>query len=162
MKGNEKPYLERVKTNIGEDLFIAYCKSKEYNIARIGFDEQHGFVENFWKLNSLLRNLPDFFVNTGDYSYVVQVKGTDNFKKKEVDLLPLCLEWYNSKKAPLVYAFCFEGYDPILRYPDQIIRLYENAIDDKFPDGVQFRCLGIHPAKRGDQNVKQENYSDGL
>jgi hypothetical protein len=150
MKGNEKPYLERVKTNIGEDLFIAYCKSKNYQISRLGFDEQHNFVENFWKLNALIRNLPDFFVNTGDYSYVVQVKGTDNFKKKEADLLPLCLEWYNSKQAPLVYAFCFEGHDPILKYPEQIIRMYQNSVDKAFQDGVIYRCLNLRNQKHGD------------
>jgi hypothetical protein len=150
MKGNEKPYEERIKTNIGEDLFLEHCKSKHYEVTRIGFDEQNGITKDFWKISPFLRNLPDFFVNTGHYSYVVQVKGTDNFKKKEIDILPLCMEWYSSPKAPLVYAFCFYGYEPILKYPDQLIRRYENAIDDKFPDGVQFRCLGIHPAKNGD------------
>jgi hypothetical protein len=150
MKGNEKPYEERIKTNIGEDLFIAYCESKEYEITRIGFDEQNGITKNFWKISPFLRNLPDFFVNTGDYSYVVQVKGTDNFKKKEVDLLPLCMEWYSSKQAPLVYAFCFEKHQPLLKYPEQIIRLYQNSTDQTFPDGVVYRCLNLRNQKNGD------------
>lgn len=158
MKGNEKLYEERIKTNIGEDLFLAYCQSKGYEVIRIGFDEQSGITKNFWKINPLLRNLPDFFVNTGEHSYVVQVKGTDNFKKKEVDLLPLCIEWYNSPKAPLIYAFCFQNQIPVIKYPSQIIDLYQKGFDQLFPDGVVYRCLNLRTQKHGDWNVKQENY----
>ena len=84
MKGNEKPYELRVQSNIGEELFEAYCKEKGYKIQRIGFDENTGFVDNFSRLNPVLRNLPDYVVNTLKETFIVCVKGTPNFKKKEL------------------------------------------------------------------------------
>jgi len=144
-------FADRLKEpNKGEILFEAYCISKGYKFNRIGFNGHNEDIPNFYKLNHLLRNLPDYMVHSLDNSYVVQVKGTDNFKKKEIDLLPLFLEWYHSPKAPLIYAFCFEGQNPILKYPDQIIRLYEKAVDQRWDDGVTYRCLNLRTQKHGD------------
>jgi hypothetical protein len=141
---NIPKFADRLKEpNKGEILFEAYCASKGYKFNRLGFDEHKSEVSNFYHLNHLIRNLPDYVVHTENCSYVVQVKGTDNFKKKEIDLLPLFLEWYSAPKAPLVYAFCFEGCDPLLKYPDQIIRLYEKSIDQRWDDGVVYRCLNL-------------------
>lgn len=143
MKGNEKPYELRVQSNIGEELFEAYCKEKGYKIQRIGFDENTGFVDNFSRLNPLLRNLPDYVVNTLKETFIVCVKGTPNFKKKEFELLPFMTECFSSKKAPMVYAFCFEGKDPKLVFPEKIITLYEQSRDQKWDDGVVYRHLQI-------------------
>lgn len=143
MKGGEKTYEQRITSNIGEELFEAYCAKQGYHFNRIGFDEQNGYVPNFQKLNPLLRNLPDYVVNTGEDTYVVCVKGTANIKKKEVDLLPLMGEWFSSRNAPLVYVFCFEGKKPILMYPSKVIELYEKGFDKKWNDGVVYRTLEI-------------------
>jgi len=143
MKGNEKPYELRVQTNIGEELFESYCKEKGYAINRIGFDEGANYVENFSKLNPLLRNLPDYIVNTESETFVVCVKGTANFKKKEYELLPLMMEWFSSPKAPLVYAFCFQNVKPRLVFPEKIIELYKFSKDQKWSDGVVYRNLKI-------------------
>ena len=50
----------------------------------------------------------------------------------------------------MIYAFCFEGQTPILKYPDQIIRLYEKAEDQRWDDGVTYRCLNLRTRKHGD------------
>ena len=143
MRGNEKPYELRIQSNIGEELFLKYCQEKDYKVTRIGFDEGVGYVDNFFNLNSLLRNLPDFVVNTKTETFVVCVKGTPNFKKKEFQLLPFMTEWFSSPKAPLVYAFCFKDQSPKLVFPEKIITLYEQSRDQKWDDGVVYRHLQI-------------------
>ena len=143
MRGADKTYAERVKSNIGEELFESYCAIKGYKAIRIGFDEQNGFVDNYFNLSTLLRNLPDYVVNTPTETFVVCVKGTANFKKKEYDMLPLMMEWFSSKKAPLVYSFCFEGKEPKLVYPEKIINLYQQAQDRQWNDGVVYRNLAL-------------------
>ena len=165
MNTGNHSYSERIQgTNAGEELFEAYCESKGFHLTRIGFDEHKATVPNFFNLNQYIRNLPDYVINTNNGTFVVNVKGTDNFKQSEYKLLPEFGEWFSSKKAPLIYAFCFRGSErPILVYPEKIIRLYEEAkIDQSWSDGVIYRCLNLRSQKHGDQNVKQENYSDGL
>lgn len=145
MNWGAKNYQERnsIRTNLGEQLFEEHCKKYDYQVHRLGFDEENGSVENFFHLNDLLRNLPDYVVNTGSETFVINVKGTANFKRKEVMLLPEMMEWFSSKKAPLLYAFCFEGFKPKLLYPDIIIKLYEKAQDKTWADGVVYRTLEL-------------------
>ena len=143
MRGNEKPYEIRIQSNIGEELFEKYCKEKGYICNRLGFDEGAGYIEKFFNLNPLLRNLPDYVVNTKTETFVVCVKGTPNLKKKEFELLPLMTEWFSSPKAPLVYAFCFKDQSPKLVFPEKIITLYEQSRDQKWDDGVVYRHLQI-------------------
>jgi len=137
-------YAERqTNTNVAEFLFEYYCAEKEYKLTRLGFDEKNKNVDNFFKLNKFLRNIPDYIVNTPKGTFVVNVKGTGNFKEKELDMLPYFKQWYSTEQAPLIYAFCFTGKDPILIYPDKLIELWEKATDKKWPDGVVYRNLGI-------------------
>jgi hypothetical protein len=83
-------YQERqTVANKGEVLFCKWCESHGYQVSRVGFDEKYGSVDNFFNLPSLLRNLPDFVINRGDETMVVNVKGTANFKEKEVKMLTL-------------------------------------------------------------------------
>ena len=69
----------------------------------------------------------------------------NNIKKKEVDLIPLFMEWYATKEVPLYYAFCFKGQNkPTFRTPDQVIELYQKAeIDKRWDDGIIYRSLKI-------------------
>ena len=144
VKGNEKPYALRVQSNIGEDLFEMYCENQGYNINRLGFDEQNGFVLNFQRLNPIIRNLPDYVVNAGSKTFVVCVKGTANFKQKEFEILPKLVECFSSEEAPLVYAFCFQNEPvPIFVFPKRIIELYENSVDKQWDDGVIHRNLKL-------------------
>jgi hypothetical protein len=114
-------YKERQSVaNVAEFLFEYYCAEKEYQLVRCGFDEKNKNIDNFFRLNPLLRNLPDYIVNTNNDTFVVNVKGTANIKQKEIDLLPKFIENYGSKEAQLMYAFCFIGNDPKLIKPEKV------------------------------------------
>jgi hypothetical protein len=137
-------YAQRqTSANVAEFLFEYYCAEKEYKLTRVGFDEKNKSVDNFYKLNPYLRNLPDYIVNTPKGTFVVNVKGTGNFKQKEIDMLPKFLEWYSTKETPLIYAFCFKDQDPILVYPKRLVELYKRSEDRQWPDGVVYRNLDI-------------------
>jgi len=138
-------YQERQSApNLGEQIFEDYCKKMGYQCVKVGFDEKRDVVKNISSLNPYLRNLPDYLVDTGSMLMAVQVKGTVNMKKKEIDMIPLFMEWYSSPKAPLVYAFCFHDREkPVLVYPDKVIELYQKATDRKWDDGVVYRNIGI-------------------
>ena len=140
----QNSYKERQSNvNIGEIIFEKYCQKKGYDCRRMGFDEKQNSINNFFNLSVLLRNLPDYVVNTEKETFIVNVKGTANFKQKEIDILPLFIEWFSSKKAPLVYAFCFENKQPKLYFPERIIELYKQAHNKQWPDGVVYRTLEI-------------------
>lgn len=137
-------YTERQKVkNRAEFLFEMYCAEKEYQLHRVGFDEKNKNVDNFYYLNPVLRNLPDYVVNTSRGTWVVMVKGTANIKQKEIELLPRLIDCFDSDKAKLVYAFCFLGKEPILIFPQKVETLYRNAKDKQWHDGVVYRSLEI-------------------
>jgi len=147
MIGNSgQSYSERVKTikNDGEYLFEQFCNLNHCEFQRIGFDEHENNVPNYWRLSNLLRNLPDYVLNAKGKTFVVAVKGTDNFKKKEFDLLPSMVETYGSEEAPLIYAFCFkENSFPIWVKPNKLVDLYKESEDQQWHDGVVYRNLNI-------------------
>ena len=82
-------------------------------------------------------------VNTENATFVVNVKGTGNFKQKEIDLLPKLVEHYSTKNAPLMYVFCFRDKEPIIMSPEAIIKRYANSYDRKWSDGVVYRNLNL-------------------
>jgi len=139
-------YLERVSTakSDGEALFENYCLINNSQFQRLGFDEKNNNVPVFWRVNAILRNLPDYVINSKGKTFVVAVKGTENFKQKEFELLPKMVEAFSSEEAPLIYAFCFkEKQGPIWVKPNEIIDLYNKAQDQKWNDGVIYRNLNI-------------------
>ena len=137
-------YKERQSVkNIAEFLFEYYCAEKNYQLIRVGFDEKNKNIDNFFRLNTFLRNLPDYIVNTNDKTLVVNVKGTANLKEKEYRLIPNFMELYGSKEAQLVYAFCFLGETPKVLYPEKVINLYDQSKDKAWSDGVVYRTLSL-------------------
>jgi hypothetical protein len=137
-------YQDRVSaSNRAEFLFEYYCAEKDYLIYRVGFDEKHNNIDKFYYLNPILRNLPDYVVNTPKGTFVVMVKGTANIKQKEMNLLPDMIKCFDSEKAKLVYAFCFLGQDPKLIYPEKVMELYKNSVDKVWNDGVVYRTLDL-------------------
>jgi hypothetical protein len=143
MKGS-KTYAERqISKNVAEFLFEYYCAEKNYQLIRMGFDEKNKSVDNFYRLNPYLRNLPDYVVNAHDKTFIVNVKGTGNFKKKEIDMIPQFLDWYESKEVKLYYAFCFQGEDPKMLLPSKVIELFNQSEDKVWPDGVVYRNLNL-------------------
>jgi hypothetical protein len=146
MKVSHLSYSERSKgINIGEQLFEDFCNQNQYIYYRLGFDA-HNTFKPVYKLNILLRNIPDYVVETPKGVFVVAVKGTGNIKEDEINLIPLMLEWYSSKESPLVYCFCFDDKPIKLLYPEQVIKLYEEAkYDKKFTsDNKIYRSLKIY------------------
>ena len=142
---NIASFLDRQKlVNHGEILFENYCAKMEYKCWRLGNEEKHSQIDHYWKLNPMIRNLPDYIVDTGNHTFVVNVKGTGNFKESEVKMIPLFLEWFSTKEAPLIYAFCFTEQKPIMVYPEKVIELYEQAgIDKQWQDGKVYRSLNL-------------------
>ena len=144
MDSGNNSYKERQSVkNVAEFLFEYYCAEKDYKLTRLGFDEKNKNVDNFFKLNKFLRNIPDYIVNTPKGTFVVNVKGTGNFKQKEIDMLQDFQKLYSTDQAPLIYAFCFTGKDPMLIYPDKLVELYKKSTDKQWPDGIVYRNLGL-------------------
>ena len=147
MSEGSKTYWERAEMSFptGEDLFEKYCLSHDCRFNRVGFDQKNDNVDYFWRLSKLLRNLPDYVItNKKGKTYAVAVKGTDNFKQKEIDLMPKMVEAFSSNEAPLIYAFCFkEKQAPIWLKPSEIVELYNKSQDQQWPDGVIYRNLNI-------------------
>jgi hypothetical protein len=138
-------YKERNNVvNIAEVLFEAYCQSKGYFYRRLGFDEKNDPIPNFYNLNPLIRNLPDFYINNKGVAGLIMVKGTANIKASEIKLLPHFLEWFDSKECPLIYAFCFKDQKPLLLFPEKVIQLYEKSTDQQWHDGVTYRNLNLN------------------
>jgi len=143
MKGTNT-YLERQSVaNVAEIYFEQYCQEQNYQCIRFGMDEKKDPIRNFSYINPMLRNLPDYLVDTGKELFVVQVKGTKKFKEKEYKMMPEFIQWYSTSKAPLVYAFCFKDEKPKLVFPEKVMMLYEKSVNQKWPDGVVYRVLNL-------------------
>jgi len=137
-------YSDRQKhINIAEVLFIEWAKVKNYKLNRIGFDEKSDSVPNFFKLNPILRNLPDFIINRDSKSFVVNVKGTANIKRKEYDLIPKLIECFSTEEAPLIYAFCFKDTEPIFKTAASVIELFDQSVDKNWSDGIVYRNIKL-------------------
>lgn len=136
-------YKERNSgSNFAEEFFEEYCK--DYFIRRIGFDEKNDNIPHFYNMSRMLRNLPDYYVDTGSKQFVVNVKGTDCIKEKEYDIISLLASAYSSDDCMLLYAFCFKGNKrPIFLYPFEVINTYDQKKDQTWHDGVIYRSLGI-------------------
>lgn len=143
MNGSNSYAQRQTVANKGEILFEEWCKFNGYQVRRVGFDEKNAYVDNFFNFSPLLRNLPDYIINKGDESLVVNVKGTANIKQKEIQMIPLFLEWFSTKKAPLVYAFCFEHCEPIFVYPERLMFMYDKSANKKWHDGVVYRNINL-------------------
>jgi len=136
-------YADRNKgNNFAEDFFENYCK--DYYIARLGFDEKNNSIPLFYNINPVLRNMPDYFINAKDKTFVCNVKGTANIKESEIKMLPQIADVYHSKKCPLIYAFCFKNNSrPIFKGYDEVINLYKEKIDKQWSDGKTYRTLDL-------------------
>jgi hypothetical protein len=90
----------------------------------------------------MLRNAPDYVVDTGNNLFVIAVKGTVNIKQSEYKMIPQFIEWYHSPKAPFVYCFCMHDKIKTI-FADKVIELYEQSYDKKWDDGKIYRTLKI-------------------
>ena len=133
---------QRINNNFGEVRFIASCNKNGWLYKKLGFDNEKE-IKEFWKLNPIIKNIPDFIIQKENQLFVIQVKGTKNFKEKEYNLIDKFIDAYHSTNAPLLYAFCLLQRDTIFLKPQQVKELYDEGTDDQWQDGVIFRELDI-------------------
>lgn len=140
---NKDNYQHRMKPEncTGETLFKKWCLENDWYYEKFGFDSK---IKKFWLLNPILRNIPDYIIEKGPKIYVVQVKGTANFKQNEYNMMDEFIKCYDSKEAPLVYAFCFSYQIPVFKKPNQIKELYEKSINKIWDDGKIYRTLSFN------------------
>ena len=136
-------YEARQAVQVGEKLFEEWAKSKGYVATVFGSNATDSYIPRFPRLNPILRNAPDYILNTPTKTYVVSVKGTANIKVKEMRLLPKLVASYSSKRAPLIYAFCFKGQNPILMSVETLQERFEQAPEKAWHDGVLYRTIKI-------------------
>jgi len=139
---NQSNYQDRMKpeNNKGEILFKKWCSENEWDCQKFGFERD---IKNFWNLNPILRNIPDFVIEKGAKIFVVQVKGSPNFKQNEYHLLDEFIKSYYSDEAPLIYAFCLDK-NPIFKKTEEVKKLYQESQDKIWSDGKIYRTLNLN------------------
>jgi hypothetical protein len=136
-------YVKRQSLQVGEKLFEQWAKDKGYVATVFGSNATDNYIPNFFRLNPILRNSPDYILNTSSKTFVVSVKGTANIKLKEIMLLDQLVAAYSSDKAPLIYAFCFKGHEPVLMSIDTLKQRFAEAENKQWHDGVIYRTIKI-------------------
>jgi len=145
MNGNNT-YKERnsISYNKGEDIFLQYCKDKQLEVTRLGFDEKNASVSHFYDLSPFIRNLPDFIVTNGEKIILVNVKGSLNLKETEYELLEGFAHLYETESTKLYYAFCLSHRNIIWETVESVAEAYLQEKEIKqWPDGKRYKTLGI-------------------
>lgn len=132
---------QNVGVNIGEELFMQWCNRHGWECERLGFDEKFSNVPNFYNLNAILRNMPDYVIQREGRIFVVNVKGTPNIKENERLMLPDLITAYSTERAPLVYAFCMRNKMVKFCEAEHVIELYDLEHDQRWSDGKVYRQL---------------------
>jgi len=135
-------FEQRITDNFGEVRFIAFCNTNGWVFRKLGFDNEKD-IKNIWKLNPIITKMPDFIIEKNDKTYVIEVKGTKSFKKKDYDMIDKLIYAYDSEEAPLIYAFCLFGNKTIFKTPKEVKELFEQGTDNQWEDKVVFRELNI-------------------
>ena len=135
-------FEQRITDNFGEVRFIAFCNTNGWVFRKLGFDNEKA-IKNIWKLNPIITKMPDFIIEKNDKTYVIEVKGTKSFKKKDYDMIDKLIYAYDSEEAPLIYAFCLFGNKTIFKTPKEVKELFEQGTDNQWEDKVVFRELNI-------------------
>jgi len=141
---NTNSYEERQSVfDLGEQLFEQWALQNNYIFHRIGFHSKNNSVPNFFRLNTVLRNIPDYILNKDNKTYVVNVKGTANIKLKEMLMLDKFVNAYSNDNAPLIYAFCFKGQNPVLMRWATVEERFNEAENKTWHDGVVYRTIAV-------------------
>lgn len=140
---NTDSYQDRLVYQVGEELFAEWALSRGFIATVFGSNARDNPIPNFSRLNPVLRNVPDYVLNKHNKTYVVSVKGTPSIKKKEMEMLDTLVACYSSEKAPLIYAFCFKGQEPVLMSVETLKQKYAEAEEKSWHDGVVYRRISI-------------------
>lgn len=105
---NKSTYQQRQSVkNVAEDRFEKYCNDRHIEWHRFGFDEKSGNIGNFFLIDPVLRNLPDYVVSAKNKIFFVQVKGTNKIKIKEIEYYKRFWELFGNKDCEFVFYFMF-------------------------------------------------------
>lgn len=139
----DNSYAERnsIATNQGEELFLQWCRDKQVKVNRLGFDEKQDKVDHFYRLPSLIRNLPDFVVTTKDKTVLVNVKGSFNFKTEEYNRLDEFEYHFTSDTCQLFYVIARPDGLTWLSLDELRRRYNASTIDGIWPDGKRYKTL---------------------
>jgi len=144
LNGNNTYKERQTVKNKGELLFEEYCKAKGHKFYKIGFSEKTNEIEKYYIINKYIRNIPDYFVESAKGCFVVNVKGTGNFKQEEIEMLPFFVDNYSTEECPLIYAFCMENQPVYILRPKQVMEKYYRAEDKVWEsDGKVYRNLSL-------------------
>ena len=149
MSNGNATYAERnaITVNIGEERFLEYCAAKGVTVRRLGFDEKHGKVARFFDLPDAVRLLPDFLVESENSVYLVEVKGSANFKQRDYQRIDWMTEQFVNDRTELWFVFALPNGRVWLR-PGQVKHLYETSVKEAtWPDGVTYRTLDFSQLK---------------
>lgn len=104
-------YAERNSNqyNRSEAIFEIFCQNKGWKAHRMGFDEKNSNIDFFFRLNPMIRSLPDYVVTTKSQIYYCHVKGTNKLKLNDLMLYSKFEELYCTEQSKLLVAFCFMG-----------------------------------------------------
>lgn len=143
MNGQNTYKQRQSVSNVGEERFENWCNLRGYKWYRLGFDEKNNNVDLFYLLNEYIRNLPDYFIVKDGKAALVNVKGTCNIKREEVEKIQCRIQSYSSRQVDLLYAFCFEDGVKIIKANSVIEKYYEAKFDKQWDDGKVYRSLEI-------------------
>lgn len=143
----QQTYTQRNNRNInlGEHLFEQYCDRMGYTYNRLGFDEKHNPVPNFYLLNDTIRHLPDYVVQRPNAKRIglAAVKGTRKIKKEEYDRIDWMEQTYSGTDSEFWFVFALSD-GVYWRSPQQVKALWEEStVTGVWPDGKQWKELTL-------------------
>jgi len=156
VKDGDLPFNERQVNNLGESLFEIWAKENNVRYQRNGTDQTNNLIPNFFKLSPTIRKSPDYISwavrDKGIRCALFCVKGTENFKHEEYEIIDWLIKTYETEEWPIIYAFFFKNYEPIFKTANEVKSLFENAGQDySWPDGKRYRKLGVWPKNKDKQ-----------
>ena len=135
MPNKEQPFLERMECNTAEEKFEQYCEDRDIKYYKYGIDN-HPFESNFWKVNRIVRNTPDYIVMNESPCFI-EVKGCKDvigIKEKDIESYE-----YWGKQMNLHYFFYSETYNEIKFLSHlKLMELIPMCKTDNYPDANKY------------------------
>jgi hypothetical protein len=129
--------------NLGEQLFESWCKTNQYSLHRLGYDEKTGPIDGWFKMSLIIRQMPDYLVKKDNRLAVVSVKGTLKFKTEDYDNLTWFEDMYATQQCPLRFVIARTNGITWLS-TDELRQAYEASTNHGvWPDGKAWRELKL-------------------
>ncbi len=111
-KGTNSYQERNSNINIAEIRFENWCKEKNIQFWRMGFDEKNNRVPRFWDVHPVVRSMPDYICVGAQGLTYMHVKGTNKIK---INDLMMYERWHTDlcQDVGMRIVFCFDGEEPI-------------------------------------------------